>query len=163
MIKLDVMHRVLIICLFSSLLSFDVAYGQARSSIGFALGANQTLNRYDHTLNASIALVGNVRIINKLAIEPSIAIHEVSNYVSARLSAKYYVANRVFITAGPFFWVGSDIRSGFGTTASAGYRIFDKPTRNFELSVHGNFAKYIYNSTPVIGLRAAYNFNFKKM
>jgi hypothetical protein len=157
------MNRVLILCLISSLLCLNDAHAQARSSIGFALGANQTLNKHEHSLNASIALVGNVRVFNKLAIEPSIAIHEVNDYVSARLSAKYYVANRVFVTAGPFFWVGSDIRTGFGTTASAGYRIFDKPTRNFELSVHGNFAKYIYNSTPVIGLRAAYNFNFRKV
>jgi hypothetical protein len=158
MIELNIMHKVLILCLINSLLCFNNSYSQACSSIGFALGANQTLNKYEHSLNASIALVGNVRVFNKLAIEPSIAVHEVNDYVSARLSAKYYVANRVFVTAGPFFWVGSDIRTGFGTTASAGYRIFDKPTRNFELSVHGNFAKYIYNSTPVVGLRAAYNF-----
>jgi len=157
------MIRILILCLVCSLLCLNGAYGQARSSLGFALGANQTLNKYEHSLNASIALVGNVRVFNKLAIEPSIAVNEVNDYVSARLSAKYYVANRVFITAGPFFWVGTDIRTGFGSTASAGYRIFDKPTRNFELSLHGNFAKYIYNSTPVVGLRAAYNFSFRKL
>jgi hypothetical protein len=157
------MIRIIVVGLLCILFCLTDAHAQARSSIGFALGANQTLNKYEHSLNASIALVGNVRVFNKLAIEPSIAVHEVNDYVSARLSAKYYVANRVFVTAGPFFWVGSDIRTGFGTTASAGYRIFDKPTRNFELSVHGNFAKYIYNSTPIIGLRAAYNFNFRKI
>lgn len=97
------MNRVLILCLISSLLCLNDAYAQARSSIGFALGANQTLNKYEQSLNSSIALVGNVRVLNKLAIEPSIAIHEVNDYVSARLSAKYYVANRVFVTAGPFF------------------------------------------------------------
>ncbi|MFD1256800.1 hypothetical protein ACFQ3S_08320 [Mucilaginibacter terrae] len=157
------MIRILMLCLFGSLLCPNIVFGQARSSLGFALGANQTLNQYDHTLNASIALVGNVRIFNKLAVEPSLGIHEVNDYVSARLSAKYYVANRVFITAGPFFWVGSDIRTGLGTTASAGYRVFNKPKRNFEVSVHGNFARYIYNSTPVIGFRAAYNFSFREM
>ena len=67
------------------------AFGQAHSSMGFALGANHTLNKYDHTLNASFALLGNVRVVNKLAIEPSIGIREVSDYVSAvyRLSIIY--------------------------------------------------------------------------
>jgi hypothetical protein len=68
MIKLNIMHKVLILCLISSLLCLNNAHAQARGSIGFALGANQTLNKYEHSLNASIALVGNVRVFNKLAI-----------------------------------------------------------------------------------------------
>lgn len=157
------MYRLLLSFLISCLFTVNQTYGQAHSSIGFSLGANQTFHQYDHELHASLGFVGNVRLYQKLALEPSIGIREVNDYVSARLSAKYYVSNRIFISAGPFYWLGNDNRSGIGTTTSAGYRFFDKPTRNFELSLHGNFAKYIYNSTPVLGLRAAYNFHFRKM
>jgi hypothetical protein len=104
--------------------------------MGFALGANHTLNKYDHALNASFALLGNVRVVDKLAIEPSFGLREVSDYVSARISVKYYLSNKVFITAGPFIWVGSDIRHGLGATVSSGCRFFNKPNRNFEVSLH---------------------------
>ncbi|WP_345950115.1 hypothetical protein ABDD95_01395 [Mucilaginibacter sp. PAMB04274] len=138
------------------------AYGQARSSLGFTLGVNKTFHEYDNQLHPGISLLGNIRVLNKWAVEPAISVHEVNEYVSARISAKYYITNRAFITAGPFFWVGNDFYNGVGTTASAGYRVFNKPNYNFELSVHGNFDKFSYNSKPIAGLRAAYNFHFRK-
>jgi hypothetical protein len=158
---MQMMKQLFALCLL--LLLAGAAFSQARSSFGFTLGVNQTFHKYDHELNPGAGLIGNIRIIDALAIEPAIGIYEVSDYAVARLSAKFYVTNRTFITAGRIAWLGSDIRTGWATSVSAGYRIFNKPRRNFEVSVHGNFGRYIYNSTPVVGLRAAYNFNFRKL
>ncbi|RFZ84288.1 hypothetical protein DYU05_01265 [Mucilaginibacter terrenus] len=140
----------------------SLAHGQARSSIGLSGGFNQSFHKWDKEHHYGFGLIGNVRISPKFAIEPAIATREVKDYATARLSAKYYPTNNFFVAAGPFFWVGSDLYNNFGFTSSVGYRVLNMPYSNLELSVHGNFARYKYDGVPVVGARAAFNFNFKK-
>jgi hypothetical protein len=104
------------------LLASSIAYGQARSSIGLGLGVNHWLNNNDsyNTTHLGISIMGNIRVSNKVVIEPSIGAKDVADFVNFRLNGKYFFTNRFFVTAGPFIWLGGDVESGIGGSGGVG-------------------------------------------
>ncbi|RYD86779.1 MAG: hypothetical protein EOP54_29855 [Sphingobacteriales bacterium] len=164
-----------------------IGFSQARSSIGFGVGVNKTFSdgyRFGHGFN----LQGSIRVGNAFAIVPTIGyerlnaeyavVHEgFSSYTRSSIdligvgfSGKYYFKEQWFARAGVLLHLGGGNEGlsagGFGGTFAAGYDMPLDNRNDLEFTLRTDVVNFSQGSTgfvPVVGLRVAYNFNFRPL
>lgn len=170
------------ILILSGMLSIDKTYAQARYSVGLGTGINIPLPS-GYNIGRDYFLQGSVKLSNKLELMPSIGGVNIESdkkgryngyyfvgsgrsvglgYLSA--STKYYFNNLFFAVAGASINVGGEEASSSGLGAHAGAGINLNLDQHNALEFTGRFeALPDYGKTvPLIGIRAAYRFNFGK-
>ncbi|MBK7884699.1 MAG: hypothetical protein IPJ81_13630 [Chitinophagaceae bacterium] len=159
-----------IVCGIVLLLVIGSDFSQASTSIGIG-GGIHTLFDKDYTIGYSGAVQGDIKLGNRWALEPMVSYEtykkseakiksdplagKTSTLMAFRLSAKYFITDNIFASAGPALFTSSD-NGIWGTailpSASVGYRLHLDQQNDIELSLQA--------LTP--GIRAVYYFNFKK-
>ncbi|GAA4319867.1 hypothetical protein GCM10023149_18810 [Mucilaginibacter gynuensis] len=170
-------------------LSHWQSYGQARSSIGLAYGINKPLTT-DFKTGSGFNLQSSIRVSNKVAITPSLGyeklnanfrnvydsygyrVYSVENIglVYLGVGAKYYFKERFFARAGAMLYLGGGnedlVTGGVGGALAAGYELMLDRHSDLEFTLRTdliNLRSSETKITPVIGLKVAYNFNFRRL
>ncbi|NCD70285.1 hypothetical protein [Mucilaginibacter agri] len=174
--------KQLYICILILLgvLTIDKTYGQARNSIGFGGGINIPLPN-GYSTGSNYFLQGSIKLANKVELMPSIGVVNIESdkkgvyngyyfvgsgrsvsliYLSA--TAKYYFNSLFFVVGGASLNAGGDDAGSSGVGAHAGAGVNLNLDKHNALEFTGRFeALPDYDKTvPLIGIRAAYRFNF---
>lgn len=163
-----------------------ISYGQARSSIGFGAGINKTLSS-NYDTGYGYNMQGSIRLSDKFALVPVLGIEQLKNNTSYiyegysryaltqgiiyfGINGKYYLSQPWFVRAGTMLYLGTgggDINTGgFGGNLALGYDLPVSERSDFEITLRTDIAQLRSNTnklTPIIGLRLAYNFNFRAL
>ena len=169
-------------------LGTQATYGQSRSGIGIAYGANKPLSS-DYNFGSGIQLFGDIAIGSKWAITPDLGYDRLNSkgriYYDAKnlnnrrvssvdlfhlgLSGKYCFNKEWFVRVGAMFYAGGGnediVGAGIGGLAEAGYNLELDKHSTFELSFNTtviNIRSGGNGVTPIAGLKVAYVFNFKR-
>jgi len=152
----------------------DVAYSQpARSSIGIGAGINQPF-KGGYGIGRDRVLQANIRLNNHLALMPVLGWETIAGGKKfdsnsgfdtgfLNLATKYYLSNKVFTYAGPSVYVGGSDGGvvGLGGSAGAGYNWNLDDYSSLEFSLRADALPTHLQAGSFIGVRVAYQFNFK--
>jgi hypothetical protein len=171
-----------------SVLCIQVGYSQSRSGIGLAYGINKPLSN-DYNTGSGFQFLGKIAIGNSWAIIPDLGydrlnskgrvFYDPANFNNKRigsvdlfhlgLSGRYFFNKQWFANAGAIVYAGGgneDIaNAGIGGSAAAGYNLNLDEHSSLELSLNTSIINIQYsdnNVTPIIGLKVAYVFNFRR-
>ncbi|RYY32286.1 MAG: hypothetical protein EOP46_19340 [Sphingobacteriaceae bacterium] len=169
------------------MLLYFISYGQARSSIGLGLSANRPLSS-DYKIGHGFDLQPNIRVSDKFAIVPELGFKKINSngrfvyrngyyYTTIQnlntfylgLGGKYYWNSRWFAgLMGNIHISGGNedlISGGYGGNATVGYDMPLDARNNLEFSFRTDLMQLQDiddKLKPVLGLRVAYKFNFRK-
>ncbi|CAM3696413.1 hypothetical protein MUGA111182_03645 [Mucilaginibacter galii] len=160
--------------LLLALLVTNLVYSQpARTSIGIGAGINRPF-KSGYGLGRDRVLQANIRLNNNLALMPLLGwetiaggknINDRSGFDAGflNLAAKYFVSKNVFTYAGPSVYVGGSDGGvvGLGGSAGAGYNWNLDDYSSLEFSLRADALPTHLQAGTLIGLRVAYQFNFK--
>lgn len=166
--------QVVISVLLLALLFSNLVYSQpARSSIGIGAGINQPF-KGGYGIGRDRVIQGNFRLNNTLALMPVLGWETIAggnNFDShsgfdagfLNVAAKYYLSKKVFVYVGPSGYVGGNDGGviGLGGTTGAGYNWNFDDYSSIEFSLRADVLPAHMQAGTLIGLRVAYQFNFK--
>lgn len=182
---LPAMQNKLFLILILVVLSVS-ASAQSRSSIGFGAGVNKTFAA-GYKFGYGYNLQGNIRLNDKWGIVPALGYERLNGekisrakgftpYTDGNISiiylgvnGKYYLSKPVFVRAGTMLYLGGGnedlVIAGLGGNFALGYDIMVDEGNNLEFTLRADVISLRANTikpAPVVGLRVAYNFNFKR-
>jgi hypothetical protein len=166
--------RFLFSTLLFTLLFSNLVYSQpARTSIGIGAGINQPF-KGGYRVGRDRVLLANIRLNNTLALMPVLGWETIaggrkfdsnSGFDAGffNLVAKYYLSKKVFAYAGPSGYVGGSDGGviGLGGSAGAGYNWNLDDYSSLEFSLRADVLPTHLQAGTILGLRVAYQFNFK--
>lgn len=150
-------YLILFICF--STFNMPTTKGQARSGVGLAFGVNGS----SEGLGLGFRFQGEVKVSRKVTVVPAIGV-EIPYNVYAGLSGKYYFRSRFYSMLGPIAHLRSLEAgdSGIGGSAAVGYEFKSAKRSIVDLNLHTDVIQINGRTSPVIGLRVAYNFSFSR-
>jgi len=170
MMKTPYFFFVLLLALIVS----NCVYSQpARTSIGIGAGINQPF-KSGYGIGRDRVLQANIHLNYKLALMPLLGwetiaggknLNDRSGFDAGflNLAAKYFLSKNVFAYAGPSVYVGGNDGGvvGLGGSAGAGYNWNMDDYSSIEFSLRTDALPTHLQAGTLIGLRVAYQFNFK--
>jgi hypothetical protein len=149
--------------LFSALAIFlvsNLAYGQAKTTIGIGLAINSS--------QAPVGYGGILEVEAKVSptfsLVPSIGV-EVPYTAYLGLAGRTYISDRINMNLGGFYHLGGDDGvgdSGPGATVGVGLSVLHTKEHFLSVNLHSDILQINNSIRPLAGLRLVYNYSFKK-
>lgn len=158
------MYKLLFPLLFCCIHFFtNTVKGQAKNALGIGPALNSSKRgSYDNPTGFGGRLQGEIKLVNKISLVPSIGLEGPYNGYFG-VSGKYYPVDRFHLMAGGIAYIGGDLYSGVGPSVAVGYQILASGRHFIDLDLHGEIIKVDpYENTTVLGLRLTYNFSFSR-